>query len=229
MRERAEPAGVRQRVVEPRQRLAVAFGQDERDTGVVEERGPVDRLGQQLGRSVKGAQRQARGGLRRLVRHRGGGRQHAEHARRDVGLFVGQPPQPGGPPCGIICGLRVKLSRSEGGALERERRAPVGAGEVGAGPVEHLQRLPVAAVDLQHASQREGDGDLSGYLRCRGECRFEMIRRLRVSRIRLGEAELEQDVGAEPPGRRLGQRAPQISDGRVRGAVRDRGLGGRRE
>ena len=54
---RAEPAGVRQGVVEPRQRLSIAFSEGERDAGVVEERGPVDRLGQQRRRSVKRAER----------------------------------------------------------------------------------------------------------------------------------------------------------------------------
>ena len=54
-----------------------------------------------------------------------------------------------------------------------------------------------------------------------------MSRRLRVPGVRLGEAELEQDVGAQPLGGRLRQRAPQVGDGRVRSAVRDRGPGGR--
>ncbi len=110
-------------------------------------------------------------------------------------------------------GLRVELGRSEGGALEREGRAPVGGAEAGARPVEHLQRLPVAAADLQHASQRQGDRDLSGRGRRDVECGLEMSRRLRVSRVRLGEAEFEQDVGAEPPGRRFGQRPAQVGDG----------------
>ena len=80
----------------------------------------------------------------------------------NVGLFLGQPAQTGDPLCGIVRGLCVELGRSERGALERERRAPVGGGEAGARPVEHLQRLAVAAADLQHASQRERDRDLSG-------------------------------------------------------------------
>jgi len=89
VRQRAEPARVRQRFAEPRQRLLVAFGERKRMAGVVEERGPVDCLGQQLRRSVKRAQREARDYVRRLVRVHGRHRQRAEDARRNVGLFLG--------------------------------------------------------------------------------------------------------------------------------------------
>src|SRR6266702_5603548 len=103
------------------------------------DKGPVDRLRQQLRRSVQCAEREPRDYVRRLVRVPGCDRQHAEHARRNVGLFLGQPAETGDPLCGIVRGLRVELGRSEGGALERERRAPVGGAEAGARPVEHLQ------------------------------------------------------------------------------------------
>jgi hypothetical protein len=130
---------------------------------------------------------------------------------------------------GIVSGLGVELGRAERGALEGERCARVGAAEAGAGPVEHLQRLPVTAGDLQHATQRKSDRDLSGRFRCGTECRLEMGRGLRVCRVGLGEAQLQEDAGAKPPGRRFGQRPPQVGDGRVRSAVRDRGAGGRHE
>ena len=97
VRERAEPAGIRQRLVEPRARLLVALGERERIAGVVEERGSVDRLRQQLRRSVKGAEREARDRLRGLVRIRSCDRQHAEHARGNIGLILGQPAQVGDP------------------------------------------------------------------------------------------------------------------------------------
>jgi hypothetical protein len=84
---------------------------------VVEERRPVDRLRQQLRRSVQCAEREPRDYVRRLVRVRGCDRQHAEHARRDVGLFLGQPAETGDPLCGIVGGLGVELGRSECGAL----------------------------------------------------------------------------------------------------------------
>ena len=113
VRQRTEPAGVRQRFAESRQRLLIPFGERERVAGVVEERGPVGRLRQQLRRSVKRAQRQARDRLGRLVRVHGRDRQHAEHARRNVGLFLGQPAKTGDPLGGIICGLRVELGRAE--------------------------------------------------------------------------------------------------------------------
>ena len=169
---------------------------------MVEERGPVDRLRQQLRRSVQCAEREPRDYVRRLVRVRGCDRQRAEHARRNVGLLLGQPLETGDPLCGIVGGLRVELGRSEGGALERERRAPVGGAEAGARPVEHLQRLPVAAADLQHASQRESDRDLGGRGRRDVECGLQVSGRLRVSRVRLGEAEFEQDGGSASARRR---------------------------
>ena len=150
---------------------------------MVEERGSVDRLRQQLRRSVKRAEREARDRLGGLVRIHGRDRQHAEHARGNVGLFLGQPAQVGDPLCGIVRGVCVELGRAERGALERQRRAPVGAAEARARPVEHLQRLAVAALDLEHASQRERDRDLSSHVGCGVECRLEISRRLRVPRV----------------------------------------------
>jgi hypothetical protein len=151
--------------------------------GVVEERGPVDRLRQQLRRPVKRAERQARGRRRRLVRHSCRDRQHAEHARRNAGVVLGQPAQAGDARSGIACGAGVELGRAEGGPFEGERRAPVGAGQAGACPVEHLQRFPQAALDLQYAAQRESDRDLSGRIRRGIQCLRQMSRRLRVSRV----------------------------------------------
>ena len=150
---------------------------------MVEERGSVDRLRQQLRRSVKRAEREARDCLRGLVRIRSRDRQHAKHARGNIGLILGQPAQVGDPLCGIVRGVCVELGRAERGALERERRASVGAGEARARPVEHLQRLAIAALDLEHASQRERDRDLSRCVGCGVERRLEMSRRLRVSRV----------------------------------------------
>jgi hypothetical protein len=58
VRQGTKPAAVRQRLIESRQGLLEAFGERERVAGVVEERGPVDRLRQQLRRSVQRAERQ---------------------------------------------------------------------------------------------------------------------------------------------------------------------------
>jgi hypothetical protein len=54
------------------------------------------------------------------------------------------------PLCGIVRGLGVELGRAEGSAFEHQRRASIGAAKEGACPVEHLQRLAVATVDLEH-------------------------------------------------------------------------------
>ena len=143
VRERAEPSGVRYGVVKSRQRLGEVFGDRERDAGVVEEGGAVDRLGQQLRRCLERAARKPRDRLRRLVSVGSRDRQHPEHARRHVGLFLGQPAQLGDPWGGLIRGLSVELRCTERRGLERERRASVGAGEAVARPVEHLQCLPV--------------------------------------------------------------------------------------
>jgi len=140
-------------------------------------------------------------------------------------LFLGHPAEAGDPRCGIPRGLCVELGRAERGALERECRAPVGAAEAGACAVEDLERLTVAPVDLEHASQRKRDRHLSARGGCGIERRFEMSRRLPISRVRLGEAKLEEDVREHSLGGRLSQSPPQIRDGRVRSAVRVRELG----
>ena len=104
---------------------------------------------------------------------------------------------------------------------------PVGAAKTRTGAVEHLKRLAVASLDLEHAPQRERDRDLSSHVGRDGECCMQISRGLRVPRVGLGEAKLEQDVGAQRFGGWLRERAPQVRGGRVRSAVRDRGPGGR--
>jgi hypothetical protein len=94
------------------------------------------------------------------------------------------------------------------GALERERRDSVAAAETCAGSVEHLERLVHAALDLEHPSERKGDRDLSGRIAGGIKCRLQVGRCLPVSRVGLGEAELEQHVGELLVGGRLLQRPP---------------------
>ena len=138
VREGSEPAGVRQRFVESRQCLLVALRERERGAGVIEERGSVDRLGKQPRRVVERTEREACDRLRRLVRHHSRDRQHAEHARRDIWLLLGEPAEAGDPWCGFVRGLGVELGHAQGGALERQGRTSFGAAEAGAPAVEHL-------------------------------------------------------------------------------------------
>jgi hypothetical protein len=118
---RAEPAGVGQCFVESGRRFFVVLGEDKCDAGVVEERGSVDSLGQQLWRSLERAEREARDCVRGLVRHRGRGRQWGEDARRYIGLVLGQCASVGDPRCGVTRGVCIDLRRADFGALERER------------------------------------------------------------------------------------------------------------
>ena len=147
VRERAEPAGVGHRFVEPRQRLLVAFGERESIAGVVEERGPVDRLRQQFRRSVERAEARgarpsppARSPLRSRDRHR------AEHARGNVGFFLGQPRAAWAirPAACPRCRRRIapRRARRPSSIIAARRSMPP---RRAARPVEHLQRLAIAA------------------------------------------------------------------------------------
>ena len=62
----------------------------------------------------------------------------------------------------------------------------------------YLNEAAMSLPSLQHASQRESDRELRGRSRCGIECSLEMSRRLRVSRVRLGEAEFEEDEAQRP-------------------------------
>ena len=149
---------------------------------------------------------EAGNGFRRFVRHHRRDRQRAEHARRNVRLFLGRASQSRQPSCGNVRGVCIELCRAERTALEHQRSAPVGASETCACAVECVHRLAIAAIDLEHAPQCQRDRDLSGHIGGGSERGLEISRRLRVPGVRLGEAEREQDLGAQPLGGRLGQR-----------------------